>query len=276
MKGRIGAHEIDRLVATVAAGGRYAARAADTGDTVEVTVLDPAHTVDADILNHDLTSIGGRAAPGLVPVVGGGVTAGRPHIVSAPVEGRPLDEVLSGGGMGAAAIDLLRPVAAALDALHDRGVVHRALTPAAVVVDGGGRGWLRYTGAHRPAPSAGAYAAPEQRAGAAVSHRTDLYSFACLAYAAVTGAPPGPTPEIGGRGGAAHDEVFRRGLAAEPTDRPPSAAALMDDLVAAFGSRYRPAAGPGLRALMWVSVTVAALVVGTAVGAAVVASGVAG
>ncbi len=285
---RIGAHELVDLLGESPTGRRYAARIAGSGERVEVTVLNPARSVDAGTLTRDIASISGRAVPGLVPVVGGGVTGGHAHVVSTPLDGRPLADVLAGGGLGAAAVDVLRPVAEAVDALHNRGVVLRSLTPASVIVDQGGRGWLRYTGAAAAPPprvtprfDQPVYTAPEQRTGSVVSHRTDLYSFACLAYATITGAAPftvgrqaaqaaGAVPSVGGPGAAALDDVFRRALAPVPTDRPPSAAAFLDELVAAFGHRYRPRAGSWRRRLVWV---VAALVlVDAAIAVLVVAA----
>jgi serine/threonine protein kinase len=113
-------------------------------------------------------------------------------------------------------------VLAALDHAHARGVVHRDLKPAnvllategAVVADFGiartadalaaGRTQLTDTAA---VLGTVAYMSPEQRAGAALDHRSDLFSLGVMLYEALTGtlpqgafSPPSALrPELGAR-----------------------------------------------------------------------------
>ncbi|WP_281376161.1 protein kinase domain-containing protein, partial [Pseudonocardia pini] len=100
----------------------------------------------------------------------------------------------------------MRPVATALDRLHDKGILHGDLTPAAIVLDAAGRGSLRvdplaglaadtrdHTIGTLDTGTAGVgapvYLAPEQLAGPVASHRTDLFAFAAVAFELVTGTP---------------------------------------------------------------------------------------
>lgn len=111
------------------------------------------------------------------------------------IRGRTLDwdEVRRYGG----------PVAAALAHAHARGVVHRDLTPANVLVEHGtGRvvvtdfGLARLARSTRSAPVSGVlagtpeYWAPEQAAGRETGPATDLYALGCILFRMLAGRMP--------------------------------------------------------------------------------------
>ncbi|WP_040798035.1 serine/threonine-protein kinase, partial [Nocardia higoensis] len=168
-------------------------------------------------------------------------------------------------GVDAASIDLaaLPPwragrivgeTAKALDFAHARGVLHRDVKPANILLEPGEAGadervYLTDFGIARPREeSAGltrtgtftatlAFAAPEQLSGARLDHRSDQYSLACTLFRLLTGTLPFPADNpvaiIAGhlhdpppsasrrRSGvpAALDGVLARAMAKQPGDR---------------------------------------------------------
>jgi serine/threonine protein kinase len=92
-------------------------------------------------------------------------------------------------------------VGAALDALHERGLVHRDVKPSNIMLDEHGDAALTdfglargrgYTVLTKPGQVMGTldYIAPELVRGLGASPASDLYALGCTIYEAITGAPP--------------------------------------------------------------------------------------
>ena len=200
--------------------------------------------------------------PHIVPIHAYGIEGGRPWMAMRLVTGGSLAErvrrsPLSPGETAA----VLRDVAAALDYAHARGVVHRDVKPANVLLDEAGRAYLAdfgiarmlegssvatATGVIQGTPS---YMAPEQAMGAKVDRLADVYALGVVAFECLTGRVPytgttpvailmkhvqEPVPEpTAAEVAPALTAVLRRCLAKTPADRWPTAGAFSAALDAA-------------------------------------------
>src|SRR3954453_9351283 len=148
-------------------------------------------------------------------------------------------------------------MAEALEAAHARGLVHRDVKPANVLLEGAsGEGAALLTDfgltkqLGRERTQAGVfvgtfdYAAPEQFRGDAVDARTDVYALGCVLYQALSGRvpypaetdaakmyahmekPPPPVSVLAEDVPVALSEVVRRAMAKDPADRFQSASEL--------------------------------------------------
>src|SRR4051794_2167701 len=142
--------------------------------------------------------------PSLVTVFDAGTDddSGRPYLVMQLVEGPTLGEELRGDGLDPERV--ARYGAALADALgyvHERGLVHRDVKPANVLISDDGRVHLTDFGIARLVDSAHetrtgdvlgtpAYFAPEQVAGEPVGSAADVYALGIVLIECVTGRRP--------------------------------------------------------------------------------------
>lgn len=126
---------------------------------------------------------------------------------------------------------VLPHLGAALGALHDRGLAHRALTPGTILMPEPGTVLLRDLGLATIPPRAGErddrHHAPEQSAGATPpGPPSDVHRLARILYELVTGRPAGwrgrhVAPSVLNPAvTTACDELFHRALDADPARRP--------------------------------------------------------
>jgi tRNA A-37 threonylcarbamoyl transferase component Bud32 len=153
----------------------------------------------------------------------------------------------------ARAIELLAPIASALDYAHKQGRIHRDVKPANILLDDQGRphlsdfGIAMIRGVTRITATGGligtyGYASPEQEKGEEVDGSADVYSLAVVLFQTVTGTMPNPVAKPGEEIDWAEvpsassrnpelprqlDAVVRRGMSANAKDRYPSASALI-------------------------------------------------
>jgi serine/threonine protein kinase len=125
-----------------------------------------------------------------------------PYLVTEMITGKTLDELLGSGvrydALGI--VNLLRPIASALDYAHSRATVHRDVKPASILLADDGRTMLTgfglgtvasfNTGPGAGGPVAPDYVAPERLVGREVDGRADVYSLAAVIFQAVTGRRP--------------------------------------------------------------------------------------
>jgi len=149
--------------------------------------------------------------PNVVRVFGAGAKDGRLYVTMQYIEGSDLATLLKRGRLAPpVAARLIAQVADALDAAHARGIVHRDVKPANVLIEGEGDdmhciltdfGLMKnVSNAAEPLTRAGSflgscdYAAPEQLLGETIDARVDVYALGCMLYQAVTGVVPFPRP----------------------------------------------------------------------------------
>lgn len=158
--------------------------------------------------------------PNVIPVHDAGEEGGRLYLAMRLVEGSDLHRIVTerGGLAPERASRIVKGVAAALDAAHAEGLVHRDVKPANALIESReGRGppeeagsfssehvYLSDFGITRTALEGDTltatgefigsvdYIAPEQAAGEHVDQRTDVYSLGGVAHFVLTGRPPFP------------------------------------------------------------------------------------
>ena len=208
--------------------------------------------------------------PSIVPIYAAGEAGGRLYIAMRLLDGVDLGERIAAEGRLRLheTIELLRPIADAVDYAHAKGIVHRDLKPSNIVLDHDGRPYLtdfglgKQIGAGTEISSPGiaigtiAYMAPEQFAGSddpTHASAIDIYAFGCVVFTCLTGAPPfagdNPLDVMNAHANAPApsvrpfrpdvppdvDAVIRRALAKDPGDRFATAGELVDGLAAAAG-----------------------------------------
>jgi serine/threonine-protein kinase len=266
-----------RLEVLLGGSGRaavYRAHHVGTGLRVALKVPGAGLAVDPEFRQRFLreASAVARIRHGhIIPVREAGQADGRPFIAMHLVRGGDLRSILSraGGMPPGRAMSLISPVASALDAIHEAGLVHRNVKPSNVLVDpvpgGPEQVYLSDSGLAMGmdvdamlGPAADplgvpAYAAPEQVTAQDADGRADQYALGCIACTVLTGLPPypreqaiavlyahlyDPPPMVTARRGdlpAAVDRVLARALEKNAGDRYESCGALAAALRTALG-----------------------------------------
>ncbi|HYH31752.1 MAG TPA: protein kinase, partial [Pseudonocardia sp.] len=213
-------------------GGIAVWRAEDrvTGDQVAVTELRPPGGQGADerrLVRERLlraARAAGRIDHPAILCVHDIVTDGdTDHLVTELVDAPVLaDRVAAEGPLAvAAATELARQLAAALQAAHAAGIVHGDVTPRTVLQPPGGCVRLAGLGVAEALDPARrerdpAFAAPELRTGGAATAESDLWQLGATLHVALHGRPPdGPVDPSGPLG-----EVLAGLLRDVPRERP--------------------------------------------------------
>jgi serine/threonine protein kinase len=147
----------------------------------------------------------------IVTVFDSGTEGDFAYIVMEYVRGISLRHLL--GSMGVLPVDATATLAvdilSALGHAHDRGIIHRDVKPANLLLEAGGVVKVADFGIAKSLSDVteltadgafvgtSAYASPEQLSGRPLSPTSDLYSLACVLFQCLSGQPPFPTHEVG-------------------------------------------------------------------------------
>lgn len=234
-------YRIEGLLARGGMGVVYKATDVDLDRTVALKIIAPEHTQNADAVARFKSEARLAASlehPNIVPIHRGGEFDGVLYLAMRLVPGTNLRELIDGGPLALDRIDrIIAQVADALDTAHERGLVHRDVKPANILIsDEGGNehvyltdfgltkrlgseGSLTRTGTWVGTPD---YIAPEQIQAGGVDGRTDVYSLGCVLYEMLTGGVAFPR----------ENDVAK--LWAHVTDSPPPPSMKRPDLVKDF------------------------------------------
>ena len=204
--------------------------------------------------------------PNVIPIFHAGDHEGVLYLVMRYVEGNDLREEVSQRGWMAPerAVGIVTQVASALDAAHSRGLVHRDVKPANVLLASGDHAYLTDFGLTKRL-LAGAdetitgsllgtldYVAPEQIRGTEVGPQTDVYALGCVLFYALTGRAPfalleregklwahvsEPPPQLDPGLPPKLDDVIGRAMAKEPEERFRSAGELAEAAASALADQ---------------------------------------
>jgi len=279
-----------RIVSLLGSGGMadvYLAEDETLGRLVAVKVLKRRLAADAEFVER--FRIEARAAaslnhPNIVAVYDRGTAEGATFIAMEYVRGESLKQrVRRDGALAPAeAVGIALATLSALEAAHEREIVHRDVTSYNVLLDEGGRVKVADFGIARVGESAltrtgamlgtSSYLSPEQAQGRTADARSDLYTLGVVLYEMLTGrvpfrgetdvavalqhvsaAPPNPrtlSPTVS----EALAAVVMRALSKDPADRYQSAADFAEALRRAGGGGGQAApAQPAPRAAAPVS-----------------------
>lgn len=247
----LGRYRIGGLLGRGGASRVHRAHDVRTGQDVAVKEI-PIDVEMARRAGAEVRAASRLAHPGIVRLLDFGEDNSACYLVSELVEGASLAERGRDGWTATHPAGLIDIVADVLDGLahaHLRGVTHRDVKPANILVDHSGRGRLTDFGIARIAGEAGlttigglvgtvSYMAPEQARGDQTGPAADVYSACLVLYEGLAGQNPlaGPSPGETLRRAAAGQipplakrrpelptplcRAIDSGLAADPRSRP--------------------------------------------------------
>ena len=209
---RVAGYKVEALIGRGGMGAVYRAEEEGLGRKVALKVIAPELAQDDRFRERFLRESRIAASldhPHVIPIYQAGDEDGLLFLAMRYVEGTDLARVVAEDGAleTRRAVDLLSQVAEALDAAHEKGLVHRDVKPSNVLIaEAAGRehcylgdfGLTKRTGSLSGVSVAGEivgtleYVAPEQITGNPLDERSDVYSLGCVLYECLTGQSPFP------------------------------------------------------------------------------------
>jgi eukaryotic-like serine/threonine-protein kinase len=205
-------YEVGRLLGAGGMAEVYEGRDRLLARRVAIKVPLSQHAHDPDFAHRfrrEAQAAASLSHPGVVAVYDTGSENGTHFIVMEYVDGRTLKDVIRAEAplYPDRAAEITADVCSALAAAHARGMVHRDVKPANIMLMPDGRVKLMDLGIARVAASetltqtaamlgTAQYLSPEQAQGQEVDYRSDLYALGCCLYEMLAGTVPfrGATP----------------------------------------------------------------------------------
>jgi serine/threonine-protein kinase len=252
----IAGYEVEEAVGAGGVGTLYRARQLRLDREVALKLVEPEVARDPVIrerLRREARTVAALDHPNVAPLYEAGEDNGRIFIATRWVEGRGLNALIRAEGRldPARAARMAGQIAAALEAAHEKDLIHRDVKPSNVVVTPEDHVYLTDFGLAKRAGTASGltgmnqmlgtvdYVAPEQIEGDEASPRGDVYSLACVLFELLTGEAPfagqqgdmakmwahvnADRPAVRERRpdvSEGMDEAVRHGMAKTPEDRP--------------------------------------------------------
>ncbi|MGN6300150.1 MAG: serine/threonine-protein kinase [Angustibacter sp.] len=267
-----GRYELTERIAGGGMGEVWRARDGVLGREVAVKLLRREYADDETFLERfraEARHAASLSHPGIASVYDYGEDGGTAFLVMELVEGEALSHRIKREGAlpTAMAVPLIQQAAAALQAAHDAGVVHRDVKPGNLLLTADDQVKITDFGIARardqvPITRTGEvvgtaqYLSPEQALGRPATPRSDIYALGVVAYETLTGRRPfdadtvvatavaqvndAPEPLPDDIPPEVADQVLKA-MAKDPADRPVSAAAFGTALGAGLNSAIRQA-----------------------------------
>jgi serine/threonine protein kinase/tetratricopeptide (TPR) repeat protein len=280
----VAGYRVEELIGRGGMGMVYRVTSPELDQAFALKVLAPEVAGDEAFRRRFMREIRIAASlrhPNIVAVHNAEEHEGLLFLVMDYIPGKDLEEVIreSGSVEPGRATNVVAQVASALDAAHDRGLVHRDVKPGNILIgrgEGGERAYVTDFGLAKrfhgePSTTAltktgvtvgtVAYMSPEQITGWRTDGRADIYALGCLYFEMLTGGVPyggdesamttlfahvnETPPSLHGQLAASYpglNAVIARAMAKDPDDRYASASAFAHDAARALQGAPVPSA----------------------------------